>query len=330
MTSKSKPSITAFHRKLHAWYGAHGRKDLPWRHTQDAYHIYVSEVMLQQTQVKTVLERYYGPFLKRFPSLEALKRASRQEVLTAWQGLGYYSRAANLHKAAELCGRSLPQQVEQLMELPGIGRNTAHAIAAFAYYQPVPVMEANVKRIIARVFALEYPTSEELWEKAFILLDRKQPFDYNQAMMDIGSLVCTKRNPNCPVCPANVICEGQRSPESYPAPKTKKATPIRRKHIIVQQNAQGFYYSTVRTSRFLQGLYHFIEQEAAPTKATLLGHVTQQYSHFTLDADIWLMKTAKSGKDWYGFKQLSKLPMSMAEKKILQLLEAANSARSSA
>lgn len=327
--SENVEILHGFHRKLHQWYGKYGRRDLPWRNTDDPYAIYISEIMLQQTQVKTVLERYYGPFLKRFPTVLALAEAAQDEVLQAWQGLGYYNRALNLHATAKQCGTALPVTVEALNALPGIGRNTAHAVAAFAFRQPVAVMEANVRRVLARIFALEHPTEPDLWDKAQLLLDRNEPFDYNQAMMDIGATVCIKRAPRCPECPAQTICLGQTSPESYPALKSKKAPPVRQKIITVLRNAKGQYHATPRDSRFLNGLYHFIETEfASPATAgmTAIGHVRQQYSHFTLEADIFIAddKNFKSNQ-WYSLAQLYDLPMSMAEQKILALLEAAAS-----
>lgn len=310
-----------FHRKLHHWYTVHGRHDLPWRNTDDPYHIYLSEVMLQQTQVKTVLERFYTPFLKRFPTLTVLANASQDEVLSAWQGLGYYSRAINLHKTAQQAGKSLPITVEGLLALPGIGQNTAHAIAAFAYHTPVPVMEANVKRVLCRIFALKNPTTAELWEKAHMLLDKQKPFDYNQAMMDIGAMVCTRSKPACTICPANSICIGNSSPESYPARGKKKTTPVRSKHIVVPHDGAGYFHATPRTTKFLHGLYHFDERANAPTRTKPIGHITQSYSHFTLEADIYLQKIPrKKTNEWYSFRELMTLPMSMAEKKILQLI----------
>ena len=290
--------------------------------------------MLQQTQVKTVLERYYFPFLKRFPTLASLAAAKQDAVLQAWQGLGYYNRALNLHKAAKLAQKKLPETVEQLMSLPGIGRNTAHAVAAFAYGQPVAVMEANVRRVLSRIFALSHPTDTELWEKADLLLDKKSPFDYNQAMMDIGAMLCKNRAPLCGECPASSICTGKSSPESYPAPKRKKSTPVRKKRIVVFSNGQGHYYASPRTSRFLQGLYHFVEMDGDDNDlifnnktycfadGALIGHIRQQYSHFTLEAEIRLVDTGKAGgKNWYDFARLAKLPVSMAERKILALMK---------
>lgn len=316
----NQPSVTSFHKRLRHWYQVHGRKGLPWRDTCDPYHIYISEIMLQQTQVKTVLERYYFPFLKRFPSLGELAKAKQQDVLSAWQGLGYYNRAVNLHKAAKACGGNLPSTTEQLLALPGIGKNTAHAIAAFAYHQPVAVMEANVKRVICRVFALAHPSTNELWEKAQGLLDKRNPFDYNQAMMDLGSMICTAHAPKCKKCPANNICRGKTAPEHYPASKYKKAPPVRRKTIIVYQNSRGECFAVPRKTRFLNGLYHFHESEAPPKSGRNLGHIRQQYSHFTLEANIYLASKKGSGKHWYTLKELGQLPFSMAEKKIIKLL----------
>src|SRR5262249_17261464 len=181
----------------------------PWRNTRDAYHIYISEIMLQQTQVKTVLERFYMPFLKQFPTIEKLTNAPQKDVLKAWQGLGYYNRAINLHEATKQCEHALPKTPEALAALPAIGKNTANAIPAFAYHPPGAVMEANVKRVLSRIFAMKTPDEKTLWEKAATLLDRNEPFDYNQAMMDLGSMVCTKRAPKCRECPASGICVGK-------------------------------------------------------------------------------------------------------------------------
>jgi A/G-specific adenine glycosylase len=334
----SPAALKTCHRQLHAWYQQHGRKDLPWRNTTDAYAIYVSETMLQQTQVKTVLERFYHPFLKRFPTLSHLAKSDSDAVLQAWQGLGYYSRALNMQKAAQQCQGTLPDNAEALMALPGIGRNTAHAICSFAHHQPMPVMEANVKRVLCRVFALTDPKDKELWEKADHLLDTANPFDYNQAMMDIGAMVCLKRNPLCKSCPLESICKGRDSPESYPAAKVKKSVPVRYKHIAVLVNHKGQYHAAPRSSRFLHGMYHFIEVDQNNESITYqgkhialdngkpIGHVRQQYSHFTLEADVWLIPARDHGNSWYDFAALRQLPMSMAETKILALIEQAKPA----
>ncbi|MDX2072870.1 MAG: A/G-specific adenine glycosylase [Alphaproteobacteria bacterium] len=319
MQKNKRPKPAAFHTRLQRWYDAQGRHDLPWRNTDDPYKIYVSEVMLQQTQVETVRTRFYTPFLKRFPTLSELAAASEQEVLSLWQGLGYYRRAGHLHAAAKQCGGKLPKTAEGLMQLPGIGRNTAHAIAAFAYHHPVAVMEANVKRVLCRIFAMPNPSESELWGKAEMLLNRAAPFDYNQAMMDLGAMICTRRAPKCGECPASSICEGKGNPESYPQAKVKKKVPVRKRNILVQVDDRGKFSVTPRSTKFLQGLYHFTEQDTpAPKHAKKIGEIEQSYSHFTLQAEVWLVKSRK--KNAYSLAQLQKLPMSMAEKKILRLL----------
>lgn len=326
-------TLAGFHRQLHQWYAASGRTGLPWRNTADAYAIYVSEIMLQQTQVRTVQERFYAPFLSRFPTLASLARAKQEDVLKAWQGLGYYNRALNLHKTAKACAKGLPRSVEALLELPGIGRNTAHAVAAFAYRQPVAVMEANVRRVLSRIFALAHPSEAELWEKAQLLLDPREPYDYNQAMMDLGSLLCTKRAPRCEACPARGICRGKANPESYPAAAKAKAVPVRLRRVVVLRNAFGEYYARPRTTRFLCGLYHFVEAGAGAAEITCnrkpflvekgdkLGSVRQQYSHFTLDAELWLVEAGQlRGRHWHSPAMLLKLPVSMAERKIIRMI----------
>jgi len=333
-TNEFADNLPRVHRALARWYGLHGRRDLPWRNTRDAYRIYISEIMLQQTQVKTVLERYYGPFLKRFPTLAALGKAKAEAVVKQWEGLGYYTRARNLHAAAQQCKGVLPKTPEALMALPGIGHNTANAIACFGFGAATPVMEANVKRVLCRVFALKAPDAATLWDKASLLLDAKNAFNYNQAMMDIGAMVCTKRAPRCGECPLAVLCKGQVSPEMYPSLKRKKAAPVRRKTIVVFTDAAGRYLLTRRDTRFLHGLYGFMEYEAdvhavklgnrqyTLHREQLLGGVTQAYSHFTLEAKVYLVPVAKlpAGGSSPTLSGMQRLPLSRADHKIMRML----------
>ena len=332
----NKRSIAAFHKRLHGWYAKHGRCELPWRNNATAYEVYISEVMLQQTQVATVLERYYFPFLKRFPTLAALADAPQQDVLKAWEGLGYYTRARNLHKAANIAGGVLPNTSEALLKLPGIGKNTAHAILAFGYGKPYPVMEANLKRVLSRIFALTQPKDDALWEMAWQLLDTNAPFDYNQAMMDIGATICTKKSPQCSECPANTVCIGKAKPLAYPAPKQPKKNPVRKKNIVIYVNQKQEYYFTPRSTAFLGGLYGFAEYDAKKGESTIslgrksfnltqgkyLGDVKQIYSHFTLQAEVYLLRITASGKDWKPLCELAALPKSKADEKCLKLLYA--------
>ncbi len=201
----------SFTRKLLAWYKRNGR-NLPWRDTRNPYAILVSEFMLQQTQVSRVLE-YYPRFMTRFPTIDALARARPRAVMEQWDGLGYYARARNLHQLAKQVaqtGSQIPNDPEQLRTLPGVGRYTAGAVACFAYEKPVPAVDTNVKRVLTRVFA---PPSKDLWALAKTLTPRvgERAWRFNQALMELGALVCTARKPKCPECPVRNDCSAVRS-----------------------------------------------------------------------------------------------------------------------
>ena len=304
------------HRIILDWYYQHGRHHLPWRSAEEPYHIYLSEVMLQQTQVKTVLERYYFPFLEQFPTLQALGEAKLDEVLKMWEGLGYYNRAKNLHKTAALID-TLPDEIDQLVTLPGIGKNTAHAIAAFAFRQPVPIMEANVKRILCRLHRFRNPTDKELWEQAYTLLDTVNPFDYNQAMMDIGATICLPKNPLCGECPLESICKGKDDPESYPARKTR-TVPTKEQHIVIHHYNDRLAMHQ-RSGKFLHGLWGFESTEAPPCAAEYLGKVSHAYTHFKLNCRIYLYHESTPEKAHYFTpEELKKLAISKVDEKIIK------------
>lgn len=217
------------------WQKINGRNHLPWQNTSDPYCVWLSEIMLQQTQVSTVLN-YYPRFLERFPDVAALAAASQDEVLSLWSGLGYYSRARNLHLCAkqvvDLHGGNFPAKAQILQTLPGIGRSTAGAIAAFCFAERVPILDANVRRVLTRVLGFEKDLSvtaneRVLWEHAAILLPSHNLLQtmprYTQGLMDLGSLVCVTRNPLCTQCPLQSQCVAfqKGTPESYPV-KTRK------------------------------------------------------------------------------------------------------------
>jgi A/G-specific adenine glycosylase len=190
------------------WYRDHARS-LPWRANPEPYRVWIAEVMLQQTRVETVLP-YYERWMTCFPTLESLAQASQQEVLSAWEGLGYYSRARNLHRSAqivmdELAGK-FPQDVKSLRRLPGIGRYTAGAIASIAFGQDEPALDGNIRRVLSRVYDVRHParskeSEKELWKLAAAQLPPGRAGEYNQALMDLGSSICTPRQPDCPACP---------------------------------------------------------------------------------------------------------------------------------
>jgi len=204
----------AFTRKLLAWW-ARAARDLPWRKTRDPYRVLVSEFMLQQTQVTRVAE-YYPRFLERFPDLETLARARPRAVREAWDGLGYYARASNLHTLARVVSRDhdgkLPDAPEELVKLPGVGPYTAGAVATFAYEKPVPAVDTNVNRVLRRVFydraAGNAQPAANVWQlaRALVPKDGKRAWRFNQAVMELGALICVARKPKCPECPVRPVC----------------------------------------------------------------------------------------------------------------------------
>jgi A/G-specific adenine glycosylase len=214
-----------FRRQLLAWFDRH-RRDLPWRTNRDPYRVWLSEIMLQQTRVAAVIQ-HYQEFLRRFPTIGKLAAAREASVLAAWSGLGYYRRARMLHAAAKVVvqeyGGKFPTTVEGWRALPGIGRYTAAAIASIAFDQPVAVVDGNVERVLQRVSGRRV-FGEELWKAANDLLDAKRPGDFNQAMMELGAVVCTPRAPACLTCPVVELCltRGELVPTAKPARQKKR------------------------------------------------------------------------------------------------------------
>jgi len=209
LTSRS----TTFSKKLCNWYLSNGRKDLPWRKTSDPYKIWISEIMLQQTQVKTVIP-YYLKFIKRYPNIKSLLNVKEDEILALWSGLGFYRRAKNIFKAKEIIKKKhsniFPTKYEEIISLPGIGRSTAGAIMSIAYKKPYPILDANVKRVIAKFENIDISNNcneSELWEISLKFTPSKNIFEYTQAIMDIGATICKARSQDCPKCPLNKNCK---------------------------------------------------------------------------------------------------------------------------
>lgn len=307
---------------LHSWYLKKGRHNLPWRETKNPYKIYLSEIMLQQTQVTTVLERFYSPFLERFPTLKSVAEASEEEVLKAWEGLGYYSRARNLYRTARITGGVLPGTAEELEALPGIGRSTARAIACFAFGEAQPILDANVRRILFRFFRRRRATEKELWRMAERLFDAERAFAWNQGMMDLGATVCLPEAPRCGECPLAEGCRGKMTPERYPAPKTKKEKPVRKRRILVAE-AGGRYALLRSAKRFHGGLWHFPQCEE-DLHGEILGRVKQHYSHFTLDGKVLLVSRLPASTEgelhWFSPEEMEELPMGGADRKVLEMI----------
>ncbi len=313
--------MTEFAEKLLIWFDQHGRKDLPWQQDISPYRVWVSEIMLQQTQVATVIP-YYEKFMDRFPSVEALADASEDEVLHQWTGLGYYARARNLHKAAKaIChperpggaaSRSrttegspgeFPLTVEELITLPGIGKSTAGAIVAICTDQRATILDGNVKRVLSRCFVIEgWPgstqTAKALWEQAEALTPTSRVADYTQAIMDLGAMVCTRNSPDCENCPMQNDCIAlkQRAIDQFPGKKPKKDLPVRSTFMLVIENeAQelllekrpnqglwgGLWSFPQRTEENLQDFLS--EQGLSSQNQTSLPRFRHTFTHFHLD-----------------------------------------------
>ena len=311
------------HKKILNWYKQHGRVSLPWRNTDSAYEIYLSEIMLQQTQVKTVWERFYFQFLKKFPTFKDVMNAPIDDVLKAWEGLGYYTRARNLHKTAQITQGELPNNAEELEKLSGIGKSTAHAVACFAFNEALPIMDANVKRILYRFFAIEKRNDKVLWEKSYELFDTNNAYIYNQSMMDIGSVICTHKNPNCEVCPFQSLCQGKSEPLKYPEKKVTKKKPTK-KHFMIVYHHNNKYALSQNDTKLLGGLWGFEQQEKFKPKKhdTLLGEFTHHYTHFRLDASIVLVNQKIEDKEYFTIEEIHNLALSGADRKVLEKIEA--------
>lgn len=241
--------MTDFAHRILDWFDLYGRKDLPWQQAVTPYRVWISEIMLQQTQVATVIP-YFERFMQRFATVQLLAEAPEDEVLHHWSGLGYYARARNLHKAAQFIvaeyGGEFPNSQEQMQALPGIGRSTAGAILSLAMGQHEPILDGNVKRVLARHRAIEgWPgqgvVQKQLWRLSEELTPEVRTASYNQAMMDMGATLCTRSQPRCPECPVAETCLAfqQGSWQSYPGKKPKKALPVRNVQMLMLRNPSG-------------------------------------------------------------------------------------------
>ena len=236
-----------FQQKLLAWFDQHGRKDLPWQHNITPYRVWLSETMLQQTQVATVIP-YFSAFTERFPTVGQLAQAPLDDVLALWSGLGYYARARNLHKCAQQVSQQggFPDTLEGLVALPGIGLSTAGAILSIAFQKSHPILDGNVKRVLARFHAIsgwpgESPTNKKLWAISTEFTPAERVADYTQAIMDLGATVCTRGKPKCVVCPVNVACQALLTDNvaAYPTAKNSKKLPIKSLALLFLVNPAG-------------------------------------------------------------------------------------------
>ncbi|MEE9335142.1 MAG: A/G-specific adenine glycosylase [Granulosicoccaceae bacterium] len=238
-----------FAKHVLAWFNEHGRKNLPWQTDANPYRVWVSEIMLQQTQVATVIP-YYTAFMQRFASIQQLADAPQDDVLANWSGLGYYARARNLHRCAievvQRYGGELPSNLDALIALPGIGRSTAGAIASLSMGKPEPILDGNVKRVLSRVYGVQgWPgqkkVQDALWQISEAVTPKIHTGQFNQAMMDLGATLCTRSKPDCARCPLANTCFAwaQDSITYYPSKKPKKLTPIKQTVMLVIKDERG-------------------------------------------------------------------------------------------
>jgi A/G-specific adenine glycosylase len=296
----------SFSHKLIAWQKHHGRHDLPWQQNRDPYAIWVSEIMLQQTQVATVIP-YYSRFMARFPDIAALARASEEDVLTCWSGLGYYARGRNLHKAAQIIQQQhagqFPDSFDDVATLPGIGPSTAAAICVFTFGQHHAILDGNVKRVLARVFGMAgypgtKPVENTLWQLARSLLPKKNLGTYTQGLMDLGATICTRSKPRCTGCPMQADCVAliENRIGELPTPKPAKALPEKQAVFLVIRHGHDLLLEKRPSPGIWGGLWSLPEASTdmdpaqtcmqvcgqMPNEVNRLTPLTHTFSHFKL------------------------------------------------
>jgi len=343
--------MTDFSRRLIVWQKQHGRHDLPWQNTTDPYAIWVSEIMLQQTQVAAVIG-YYARFMQRFPTIAALADATQDEVLQHWSGLGYYSRARNLHNAAQTImdehGGVFPQDFDTIQTLSGIGRSTAAAIASFAFNQVQTILDGNVKRVLARHFAVEgWPGTpkieKELWSLAESLLPETDMVAYTQGLMDLGATLCSRSKPQCLQCPLLASCQAyqQQRVSLLPTPKPRKKSPEKHTTMLILLQGGSVMLEKRPPSGIWGGLWSFPELDhgndctsavqqrfgmsVCPQKA--LPELSHAFTHFKLHITPQPLqvngqhsKAGEPGQVWLSIEDAIGAAIPTPVRKILQTL----------
>jgi A/G-specific adenine glycosylase len=308
-------TLAAFRARLLSWYDQ-ARRKLPWRGETDPYRILVSEIMLQQTRV-AVVEQRYQLFLGQFPTAQRLARARETSVLAAWSGLGYYRRARSLHAAAKEAARNggFPATASELTQLPGIGRYTAAAVASIAYGEPVAVVDGNVKRVLDRLTGREL-SEADYWQTAQALLDRDRPGDFNQAMMELGAVICLPGQPRCEECPVFEMCLS-RGPTARKAEKPRKKTTVR--YLFFSQEGNVFLQQRPPDSSLMPGMWELpLMADAVNGRKPLLK---LKHSITVTDYDVRVFaggKTIPRRGRWVPVKSANRLPLTGLARKILK------------
>lgn len=343
-----------FSKALLSWFDAHGRHDLPWQQDKTPYRVWVSEIMLQQTQVQTVIP-YYERFMTAFPTLQALAEADQESVLAHWAGLGYYARGRNLHKAAQIIVQqhqgAFPEEFEAIVALPGIGRSTAGAILSIALQQRYPILDGNVKRVLSRYLALEGWPGEKtleayLWQQAEALTPTQRFGDYTQAIMDLGATLCTRSKPQCVRCPVAQQCAAlaQDRVRELPMAKPKKTLPVKQASLLMLLNKERQIWLTRRPSPGIWGGLWSLPQFAAredliaalkPSMQSAGGDAASlvkwepfrhTFSHYHLEIEpLKLEQVTEAPAEWQGqwhdLAQAAQLGLPAPVKKLVEKLE---------
>lgn len=341
--------------KILPWYQQYGRKDLPWQRSNDAYLIWISEIMLQQTQVATVIP-YFERFTDRFSSIKPLAMAHVDDVMGLWSGLGYYARARNLHKAAQIMHEQyesqFPRDFDEVLALPGIGRSTAGAILSFSTNQRFPILDGNVKRVLCRFYGIEgYPGQREIENQLWQIADKNTPqtmvADYTQAIMDLGATVCVRKNPLCTDCPIQSDCRALQSgiQHQLPTPKARKALPTREvSMLLILNNKNQILLEKRPPSGIWGGLWSLPECEKnddiqghCETKLYLSGSLKSSpdvlkhsFSHYHLNIHPQIIELKKNtavkedNLSWFEIDQTNQLGLPKPVKSLINQLELLN------
>ena len=319
-----------FRASLIRWFRKSGRA-LPWRGTRDPYAIWISEIMLQQTQVVTVVD-YFERWMKRFPGIDTLAAAPEEEVLRLWQGLGYYSRARNLHRAAQIVaqthGGKIPAEPDEIQKLPGVGRYTAGAIATFAFDVPTPIVEANIARVLARLLDMRTPVDSTkgqaiLWGQAEALQPKRNAGLHNSALMELGALICLPRLPKCAVCPVRTFCSAG-APEFLPVKKTRRKTVelteqcawiARRGRVLLEQQTGSRWH----------GLWKLPQLHKSPPATPPILSLTYPFTHHRVTLSVFLQdapSAVTTRQRWVKIKDLDQVAMTAPHRRAVEKLEA--------
>ncbi|NMP16451.1 A/G-specific adenine glycosylase [Thalassotalea sp. Y01] len=344
----------SFSDKVLGWYDEQGRKDLPWQQDKTPYRVWISEIMLQQTQVATVIP-YYTRFMKSFPDIIALANADEDSVLHHWTGLGYYARARNLHKAAKTIRDDyqgqFPTDIEQVIALPGIGKSTAGAILSLSLGQHHPILDGNVKRVLARYnMVAGYPGlasfEKQLWQVSEDVTPIQRVDNFNQAMMDLGAMVCTRSKPACVVCPLKQKCQGfyHEQQQNFPGKKPKKDKPVKSTVMLLLKNQDELLMYKRPSSGIWGGLFSFYEVDNAagindkldelgllPIDKQTLNEFRHTFSHFHLDIKPVLVEVEVNPSNaninennsqlWYHLRQPMSVGLAAPSKVLIESLQ---------